>query len=418
MDRATKALILRLAGGLAAVLLLSCPAHAKEEDWPQWLGPNRDSVSPDRGLAKKWPKRGPRPYWKASGIGVGFSSPVIWDKRVYITGDIGGKLVITAFSQKGKVEWKTAHDKAWDGGEDGRYLGSRSSPTIANGKLYLLSAYGLVGCYDATTGEKVWTLSVCEKFGTKPLGFGYSESLLVFRDKLFVTPGGKNCVVALNPDTGETIWTSREIREGANFSSCIGFEFEGIPLIANMTGKSMFCLHADTGELLWRTERVARTTRAVCSTPLYADGCVFGATGYGNGGVCMKLSASEGKVTAKPIWETKDMDSHTGGYVLYKGHLYGAGKGGWCCIDFKTGKTKWRSRGVGAGSICYADKMLYCYNERNGTIALVVATPKKYIQTGECSVGGSGRSYAHPVVIDGRLYLRYDVNLYVFKLKR
>ncbi|NOZ20102.1 MAG: PQQ-like beta-propeller repeat protein [Planctomycetes bacterium] len=403
---------------LLATLAIPRPAFAKEENWPQFLGPNRDSMSPDRGLLKRWPSKGPRGDWKVSGIGIGFSSPVICKGMVYVTGDVGKSLVITALDTKGRGKWRKRHDKRWDGGEEGRYPGARSTPTIADGKLYLLSATGLLGCYDAKTGDQVWTLNICEKFGTKPLGFGYSESPLVCKDKVIVTPGGKNCVVALNKENGETIWVNKEIKEPANYSSGIQFEYEGVSLIATMTAKSMICLEADTGKLCWRTNRISQTTRAVCSTPLYHDGYVFGATGYGNGGVCMKLDVSEGKVTAKPVWETKDMDNHHGGYVLYKDHLYGASKSGWCCIDFKTGKTRWTSRGVGRGSIVYADKMLYLFSERGGTAGLVVASPKKYFQTGEFSVPGEGPSFAHPVVIGGRLYLRYGDNLYVFKVKR
>ena len=104
--------------------------------------------------------------------------------------------------------------------------------------------------------------------------------------------------------------------------------------------------------------------------------------------------------------------------MLYKGHIYGTHRSGWACLDFKTGKTKWTGKGVGQGSIIYADKMLYTFSERNGRMGLVVASPKKFFLVSEFSVPGEGKSYAHPVVIAGRLYLRYGDNLYVFKLKR
>ncbi|MEW6357342.1 MAG: PQQ-binding-like beta-propeller repeat protein [Planctomycetota bacterium] len=410
----------RIFFALVCLLLLSLPGSAKEkeENWPQFLGPNRDSVSPDKGLLNRWPSTGPRLDWKAKGIGIGFSSPVIWDDMVYITGDIGKDLIITAFTTKGKEKWKKRHDQWWDGGEEERYPGARSTPTIDNGKLYLLSAHGLVGCYDAKTGDQIWTLDICDKFGTKALGFGCSESPLVYKDNLIVTPGGKNCVVALNKENGEKIWVCEGFTGAAHYSSPIAFEFEGIPLLATMAGKSMICLNAETGAFYWKSKPVPDTTLSVCSTPLYHEGHLFMAVGYGGGGMCVKLSASEGKVSAEPVWETKDMDHHHGHYVLYKGYLYGASKSGWCCLDFKTGKTMWTEKGVGRGAILLADKMLYMFSEQGGKMGLAAANPKKLIPTGEFSVPGDGPSYAHPVVIDGRLYLRYGDNLYVFKLKR
>jgi len=399
---------------LLLTVVLARPALARRENWPQWCGPNRDSISPDKRLLKRWPEGGPRLLWKATGIGIGYSSPVVCDDTVYITGDIGDDLVITAFDMKGKEKWKVVHDKAWTAE---RYPGSRSTPTIDGGKLYLLSAHGLVGCYSARTGAKRWTVDLKERFKRKPPGYGYSESLLVYKDLVIVTPGGENCIVALDKSNGRTVWTSQGLNEGANFSSPIGFTYKRIPMIVTMTAKAMVCVDARTGWLLWRNERVAETTRAICATPVYYDGYVFGATGYNNGGVCIKLSVSRGKLKAEQVWDTKDIVTHHGGYVIVDGYIYGSRNNSWSCLNLKTGKLMWNEKGVGGGSICYADGMLYTFSERNGRMGLVVATPEKFILTSEFSVEGEGKSWAHPVVIGKRLYLRYDENLYVFDVK-
>ena len=129
---------------LAVVLARPSVPCAKEENWPQWRGPNRDGISPDRGLPKRWPKNGPRPAWKASGIGIGYSSAVLWNKTVYITGDIGDDLIITAFgARKGKKKWTTRHDKAWDGGENGNgiikaFLNGFKNHVNPSGRGYLI----------------------------------------------------------------------------------------------------------------------------------------------------------------------------------------------------------------------------------------------------------------------------------------
>jgi len=240
--------------------------------------------------------------------------------------------------------------------------------------------------------------------------------VLVFRNLAVVTPGGGNCIVALDKDSGKTVWKSTGLNEQAGYGSCIGFTHEKVPMVANLTSRGMVGVSALTGAFLWRNNRVANTT-AVCTSPVYCDGYVFGASGYGNGGACVKLSVTGNGVTAAQVWETKDMDCHHGGYVVVDGYIYGNNGGGWSCLELKTGRKVWSGGGVGKGSICYADGMLYTYSENGGRIGLAEATPKALSLASQFSVAGSGQSWAHPVVIGGRLYLRYDDNLYAFDVR-
>lgn len=403
---------LGLTGLIVAVWALSL--FAESTDWPQWRGPNRDGKSPDTGLLKKWPEKGPPLLWKASDIGEGFSSAVIAEGMVYITGNIGSDLVITAFDMNGKKLWNKIHGPACE--RNGFHPGSRATPTIEDGKLYLMSDFGLLACYDAKTGKKKWSGDVTKAFGGKPGSWGYAESVLIYKDSAIVTPGGSNCIVALKAATGKQVWASKGLSDPPGYSSCIAFTCDNVPMIANMTAKGMVCVSPKDGKLLWRNDRAAGPT-AVCPTPVYSDGYVFGASGYGNGGACVKLEVAGQKVKAEQVWETKDMICHHGGFVVVDGYIYGNHEGGWSCLDLKTGDKKWFETGVGKGSLCYADGMLYTYSEREGRIGLVPANPEKFELVSEFSVEGKGPSWAHPVVIGGRLYVRYDDNLYVFNVK-
>ena len=167
-------------------------AAAAGGDWPGWLGPNRDGKSLDTGLLKEWPADGPKLLWKVDGIGVGFSSVAVVGGKVYITGDQDGKLMIFAFDLDGKPLWKTDLGRS-RGGPDG----SRASRVIDNGNLYLLNGNGLVGCFDAAGGEKKWSRDAKE-FGGSPGGWGYAESVLIYKNMAIFKPGGKNCIVALD----------------------------------------------------------------------------------------------------------------------------------------------------------------------------------------------------------------------------
>lgn len=394
------------------------PAPALEQaEWPQWRGPERDGKSPDTGLLKEWPEGGPKLLWKADGIGKGYATVSVAEGLVYTTGDVGDESVISAFDMEGKLKWRKPHDRAWMGDKDGKFPGSRSTPTIEGGKLYVLSAHGLLGCYTAKTGAKKWTLDLCKTFNTKPSGYGYTESVLIYKKLLVVTPGGKDCIVALDKATGKTVWTSKGLTDGAGFASCVPFTFKNVPLILQVTSKGMVCISAKDGQFLWRNDRVKGEALTICATPVYSDGYCFAAAGYNNGGACVKLAVSHGKLTAEQAWETKDMVCFNGGFVVVDGYIYGNHADGWSCLDLKTGEKKWYVDGVGKGSLIYADGMLYTFAEKKGRMGLLPATPKKPELKGDFKVEGEAESWAAPVLIGGRLYLRYGDNLYVYDVK-
>jgi len=401
----------RIISSLCVLIVIACSATAAESDWPGWLGVNRDGKSLDTGLLKQWPADGPRLLWKADGIGVGFSSVAVTGGKVYITGDRDNKLTITAFDLDGKPLWNAVHGQG-RGGPDG----SRSTPVIDEGNLYILGGNGLIGCYDAANGRQKWSRSAKE-FGGSPGGWGYAESVLIYKNMAVFKPGGKNCIVALDKTNGETLWKSTDFDAGPEYGSCIAVTFQGQPMIVTGTRKGIVAVDADRGNLLWSNDFSADNT-ANCPTPAYADGHVFWANGYGKGGICLKLKKANGKVAADVAWTTRDMDCQHGGYVIHNGHMYGNHGGGFACLDVKTGEKQWEERAVGKGSLCYADGMLYLFSESRGRAGLANCSPEGMQLTGQIEVEGNGPSWAHPVVNGGRLYLRYDTNLYCFDVKR
>ncbi len=393
---------------LAAMCVGGAQAGAAKADWPGWRGPNRDGKSPDTGLLKEWPAEGPKLLWEVNDIGVGFSSVAVTGGTVYTSGDKAGKLMVFALDLDGKKLWEAEHGGAC-GGPDG----SRSTPVIDTGRLYIINGAGLIGCYDARTGERKWTREMKEFGGRRP-GWSYSESVLIYKNLAIVTPGGKSCIVALDKTTGEKVWASEGFDGGAQYSSCIAFTFEGVPLIVNGTHGGIVGVDARDGKVHFSDPWSAGNT-ANCTTPVYADGYLFWSNGYGKGGVCLKLKAEGGKVTAERAWTT-DFASHHGGYIVHDGYIYGD-TGRVACLELKTGKKMWSAQGMGKGSLCFADGMLYLFGERGGRAALATCSPEGMEIKGQVQVKGKGPSWAHPVVVGGRLYLRYDTNLYCFDVK-
>jgi len=349
--------------------------------------------------------------WKVSGLGGGFSTVAISKGTLYTTGDGDRNLILFAFDMTGKPKWKTPVDTAWTRS----HPGSRSTPTIDDGLLYLLSGNGVLACVDAADGTPKWS-KIMRRYGGKSGGWGYAESVLIYNDLAIVKPGGDGCIIALNKKTGELLWRSSGFNAGPEYSSCVPIEHAGTSIIATGTRSGVVGVSAKTGELLW-LDGWSRNNTANCPDPQYADGRVFWANGYGKGGICLKLNESGGKVTAERAWTTDKMVCHHGGYIIHEGHIYGNHSNGWSCLELETGKLLWNERAVGKGSLCFADGMLYLFAERGGKAALATCSPDGMEVTGNVTVEGSGTSWAHPVVIGGRLYLRYADNLYCFNVR-
>ena len=408
MDR-VRVIVTSVAAGL---LVAAAGASAAEAEWPGWRGPKRDGKSPDTGLLKQWPANGPKRLWEVDDIGSGFSSVAVTGGTIYITGTGGGALTLHAFDMAGKRKWDTRIDRAYTDS----HPGARSTPMIDGESLYLVSGNGLVGCYSAKTGRKKWSRQMSDFDGRRP-GWGFAESVLIYKGLAIVTPGGRRgCVVALDKRTGRTKWASRGNGGRAQYGSCIAIPHKTGCVIALGNHGGLLGVDAKDGRLLFNNTFSVGNT-ANCPTPAYSKRYLFWANGYGKGGICLKLSRTSKGITAREAWRTRDMVCHHGGYVIHEGHIYGNHDRGWACLELETGRTKWNERGVGKGSLCWADGMLYLFGEGSGRVGLATCSPDGMEMRGEFRVRGSGPSWAHPVVIGGRLYVRYDTNLYCFDVK-
>lgn len=391
------------------LLLLLVPAAALA-DWPAWRGPDRTGVSTETGLLKAWPEDGPKLLWAASGVGGGYATPTVAGGRVYLLGSKAGDEYVHALDAKeGKPVYAVKLGKVGEN-KGPQYPGPRSSPTVAAGKLYTLGSDGDLVCLQSADGKLVWRHHLVTDFeGNRP-PWAYCESPLLDGDVLVCTPGGPSAaMLGLDAATGKVRWkTPLDIGNVAGYASPVAARVGDRKVYVQFMGAAVVCVDGTTGELLWKYRKNVGGVNA--ATPIVHDGCVFttaaGDAGAG-GDALLKLVPGEKGVSVKQVYLSGNMKNFHGGVVRLGEYLYGTGSGGLVCLHFKTGDVKWRHRSIGSGSLMAADGHLYLRNT-SGTVALVEATPDGYREHGRFAQPQRSRfaTFAHPVVADGKLYLR------------
>jgi outer membrane protein assembly factor BamB len=411
----------------ALIVLLFTAIHlatALAGDWPTFRGPDRTAVSKDVGLLTEWPADGPPLVWKAEGTGRGYSSLAIVGDRIFTLGDqisIGGgdpskdtdEYLMCLERNNGKLIWKTKTGPAWDKGQSD-WQSSRSTPTVDGDRVYALTADGVLVCCDVKTGGEQWRKSLKSDFGGKKAdGWGYSESVLVDGDQVVCTPGGtQTTMVALDKRTGDVKWkTVREDDIGAGHASIVISEIGGTRVYVQTTGLGALGVRTSDGKVLW-SYQIGKTT-AVIPTPIVRGDLVFFTAGYQRGGALLRqVPDGAGGINIDEIYPLKpELANKHGGVVLVGDYIYGDSdsSGVPFCAELMTGKIMWKKRGSGKGSaaVVAADGHLY-FQFSDGTVALVKASPDEYTEVSTFKAPGSGErpSWAHPVVLDGRLYIR------------
>jgi outer membrane protein assembly factor BamB len=398
----------------AGAVLLGVTAIHAATDWPQWQGPDRTRISKETGLRKEWPASGPPVVWTAIGLGSGYGSMAIAGDRVFLQGARGRTSVVIALNRAdGKEVWSKALG-AYETNDRGP--GPRGTPTVDGDRLYVLSENGDLACLKID-GTEVWRRNILSDFAGRQLQWLISESPLVDGPHVIVSPGGPGAgMVKLDKMTGKTVWASKDLSDPAGYSSVIAADVQGVRTYMTFTAAAGVGVRASDGKLLFRYPRAANRTANI-ATPIFSNNKVFFTSAYGTGGGLLDLTAHNGEVTSKEVYFTLNMKNHHGGVVLVDGYLYGFNDSILTCLEFATGNVMWRDRSVGKGSVTFADGSLYIQGENN-VFGLAEATPSSYREKGRFNIPDKGLpSWAHPVVSDGRLYVRNQDMLLVYDIK-
>lgn len=404
-------------GAMAAAPLLTAAGigHAQaagpvRADWPNFLGPTHNGVSPETGLLKTWPEGGPPVVWERD-IGEGYGAPVVAEGRLLSFHRIGDEEVIECIDalDGAKTLWRHGYPTQYVD-QYGYNGGPRSSPSIAKGRVYTYGAEGVLTCLDFQSGDRIWQRPVNKEYNVPQGFFGAGTAPLVDGDLVILNVGGPDGAgaVAFSTETGETVWKSSN--DGASYSTPIAATVHGERLVIFHTADGLLVVEAATGAIRHSYPfRSDLYESAIASTPVLVDDVVFLSGAYGIGAVTLKL-APEG---LKEIWRDElAMQSHWATSIHHEGYLYGMdGRhergSNLRCIEFATGKVVWTAeKGLGRASFILADGHLITVGER-GDIALVEVTPEGYREKGRARVLYYP-VWTPPILAQGHLYVRNE----------
>jgi outer membrane protein assembly factor BamB len=421
---------------LAAAFLVVATA-APAADWPQWRGPNQDGVCTETGLLKSWPKDGPPVAWTAKNLGTGHGTPTVAGGTVYGMGNRDGKDGIWAVKESdGSNLWFTPID---DAKKENQNNGPGGAPAVANGKVYGVSNKGKLACVDATTGKDLWKVDLVKDYRSGVPAWGFNESVLVDGDKVICSPGSSAAgLAAFNANTGKEIWKSAvpKVGSGYGYSTPVKATIGGVPQYVCLVGGDkehtsggVIGVRADTGKLLWQYQKVGSGTAAIPTVIVKGD-LVWCSVGYDDGGsALLRLTpAGPNKFDVKELryYSANQLKNHHGGMVLVDDHVYfghGQNQGNPACVDFKTGEIKWGpekypTSGKGSAAYLYADGLFYVRYQTH-VMALLQMDPDglKVISAFEPPGHTKQQAWAHPVIANGKLYIRDQGTMTCYNVK-
>lgn len=401
------------------LLLFALPVQA--EDWPQWLGPNRDASTTE--TVKPW-KGKLKVLWKQP-VGEGHSSPVVANGKVFLHTKANGaeEEVVQAFDAKtGKPMWESSYKRSPYKGLFGN--GPRATPCVQDGKVYTFGISGILSCYDAEKGTKIWQIDTVKDFSPKRLLFGCSTTPIVEGDKLLLNVGAKGAsIVAFDKNTGKVQW--KTLDDGPSYSSPIAFG-KGIErTIVFLTQEGLVGLSPKDGSVFWRFPFKDRASES-SSTPVKAGDVLVGSA-ITRGTVTLKLDNKRNVPGVKKMWVDSKLTCYFSTPIAVDKHLYMVTgmmpslfnrnvQSTLHCVETETGKHVWNKKGVGtfhASLLRTGDNKLLLLEEK-GSLVLLNATPKGYEELARDRICAS--TWAHPALANGHLYIRDGKELICLQL--
>ena len=389
------------------------PAAAEKppvKDWPRFFGPFGNGIAPDTGLNHDWGARPPARLWQVALGDGGFAGPSVAGGKVYLIDHAGDQDLVRALSLEDGTEiWRHPYPETTEADNNGH---ARTTPCVADGKVYVLSRLGLLLCLNAENGEPIWSRDLVAEFAGKRPQWFYAGSPIVDGDRLIVCPGGPGAsVVALNKATGETLWQGGG-DDPAGYSTPMIAEILGVKQYVVFTAAALVGVAADSGQLLWRLPwKTAYGVNA--DTPLVAGNSVFGTSGYGHGCALVEITPQGPALS----WESKEIAAHFNSPVAYNSLIFGIGDPGFLvCLDPATGTALWKQPGFEKGGVVAVDDTLLALAGDSGALVMVAATGQGYQELGRFTPLG-GQSWTAPIVADGKLIVRNTQALACFDLR-
>jgi len=402
-------------------LLLPAASLPAQNDWPQFLGPNRNGISAETGLIDSIPAGGPKEVWRISG-GVGMSGLAISRGKLLTMVQKDGQQFLTAKNaETGAPLWETPLSSQY---ENQQGNGPRATPTIAGEKVYTYTGEGVLVCLNFADGKLVWKHDVPSELKGKPADYGMACSPLIVGKNVLVAAGAPQAAVAAyDGESGKLAWTAGD--DPAGYSSPALLDVGGQKQIVVFTGASAIGLAPEKGTLLWRYP-YETDYDANIATPLAHRGQIFLSSGENHGSVLLGLRQDGERFVPREMWTSQGASSKLRNEwqtsMLLDNHLYGfdnVGSAGpvthLTCVEVATGKPTWQQARFGKGNLIAADGKLFI-STMKGELVIVRATPKAYEELGRATVLGSTRQA--PSLANGRLFLRDDKDIVCLDVRK
>jgi outer membrane protein assembly factor BamB len=409
--------LVALVGPLASGLLASAAwaAAAPPGNWPQWRGPNRDGLAVGLVAPASWPQA-LVPGWKVR-VGTGHSSPIVSGGRVYQLSREGEEEVVRALDlPTGRELWRRAYPVAYqmNPAATGHGKGPKSTPALADGRLYTFGITGILSAWDAASGRLLWRKSFEAAHRTTSPLFGSAMSPLVDGGRVIAHVGGHDdgALVALDAATGAKLWSWAG--DGPGYASPVVATFDGVRQVVTQSQNALVGVAADSGSLLWKVPlRTPYDQNAV--TPIVGGGRVV------YSGLEVPLTAARpargaAGWTLETVWTNPDVASYLSTPVVVDGRIYGLShrkKGQWFCVDAASGKTLWLSEGrVAESAAIVAGAGVLFLLDTDGTLTVAAADATGFRPLRQWSAAQSA-TWAHPVVLASGVLVK-DVDTLAF----
>ena len=406
---------------IASASLLACNGGSNirnsnsDQSIVQWRGTDRSGIYTETGLQTSWGEDGPELLWYFNGLGYGYSSPAIAGNQIFVAGMTEeGRGYIFVFDKNGNLIRQREYGPEWTR----NYEGTRGTITPYNGKIYLISGYGVIYCFDQRNLNLIWSRNLLEDFNAPNIVWGITESPLIVGDKVIATPGGtEHNVVALNRHNGELVWSTPGMGNQSSYTSPMFIGTQQVPLVVQMTGHHTLGIHAETGEMLWAHPNTNQH-QMHGNTPIYSNGMVLITSGYGRGSTMLRLI--NGGRGIEEVWHNRLLDNQQGGMVKVGDYVFSSGHASrrWFATNWYTGEIVWEADGLAMGVTIANNDMLYIYTDR-GDMVLARATPEKLDIVSRFRITlGTNQHWAHPIIHNGVLYVRRGDTLMAFNIKQ
>jgi len=398
---------------IALLVAIRMPA----EDWPQYLGANRNGVYKGPPLAETWGANGPRVVWRKP-VGAGFSGPVVAQGRLILFHRVMNNEVVESFDARtGESQWRYAYPTSYrdDFGFD---EGPRAVPVVADSVVYTFGAEGQLHAIGLADGKKIWGVDTRARFNVAKGWFGAAGSPLVEGGRVLANIGGRNAgIVAFDVKTGNVLWTATG--DDASYSSGVGATMDGRRLAIFLTRAGLVGLDAATGAIQFQRAWRSRSAASVnVATPLVIEDRIFVSAEYGPGAAVLQVNGSN----LNELWASDDvLSNHYATSVYSGGYLYGFhgrqefGQS-FRAVEMESGQVKWNENRFGAGTVTLAGNRLLIMRE-NGEMVLAQLSPNAFRPLVRSQIlPPTVRAY--PAVADGFVYVRNENTLVCLDLSR